>query len=116
MQRYEYQVIPAPRRAEKMRGAKTPADRFAVTLSTVMNQMGRDGWEYLRADCLPTEERAGWTKRTLVEHHVLVFRRELASEVVRAPSIVTEAPETFAAPAANAPEGATPPIGPARAG
>ena len=29
MQTYEYKVVPAPARSEKVRGAKTPADRFA---------------------------------------------------------------------------------------
>ncbi|MGB2891523.1 MAG: DUF4177 domain-containing protein, partial [Albidovulum sp.] len=47
MQTYEYKVVPAPARSEKVRGAKTPADRFAQTLATVMNDLARDGWEYV---------------------------------------------------------------------
>lgn len=113
MQLFEYQVIAAPRRGEKLRGAKTPTDRYAAALAAVMNQMGRDGWEYVRAEALPSEERAGWTKRTVVEHHVLVFRRPVSTH---APALhAVAAAEPFTAPAANAPEGATPPIGPARA-
>lgn len=101
--RYEYHVVAAPSKGEKLRGAKTPTDRYAVALATVMNQMGRDGWEYVRAESLPSEERAGWTKRTTVYHHVLVFRRPVGDMVVEVVS-------------ANSPEGVTPPIGPARAG
>ncbi len=107
---YEYQVIPAPRRGEKLRGAKTPTDRFSHTLATLMNQMGRDGWEYVRAEALPSEERSGWTKRTVVEHHVLVFRRTVSSH---APAVHAVS-EPVAVPLTNAPEGTTPPIGPAR--
>lgn len=98
--RYEYQVVAAPKKGEKLRGAKTPSDRYAAALATIMNQMGRDGWEYVRSDALPSEERSGWTKRTMVYHHVLVFRRALA--------------ETAPAPIATMPEGVTPVVGPAR--
>lgn len=79
MQTYEYKVVPAPARSEKVRGAKTPADRFAQTLATVMNDLARDGWEYVRADTLPSEERTGLTKRMTVYHSVLVFRRATAA-------------------------------------
>jgi hypothetical protein len=58
MTQFEYKVVPAPAKGEKVRGAKTTADRFAVTLTGVMNDLGREGWEYLRADTLPCEERA----------------------------------------------------------
>ncbi len=72
---YEYKVVPAPSRGEKAPGAKTPADRFAHALSGTINQFARDGWEYVRADTLPSEERTGLTRRTTVYHSVLVFRR-----------------------------------------
>ena len=72
---YEYKVIPAPTRGEKARGAKTPADRFALTLTNLMNEMGADGWEYIRADTLPAEERAGLTRKVTVYQNLLVFRR-----------------------------------------
>ncbi len=37
--------------------------------------MSAEGWEYVRADVLPSEERSGLTGRTTVYHNVLVFRR-----------------------------------------
>ena len=52
---YEYKVVPAPQKGEKAKGAKTTADRFAVALTSLMNQLGRDGWDYVRADTLPCE-------------------------------------------------------------
>ncbi|WP_246026793.1 DUF4177 domain-containing protein [Paracoccus luteus] len=77
MQSFEYTVIPAPGRGEKVRGAKTGAERFSYALLTEMNRMAANGWEYVRAETLPCEERSGLTSRTTVYHNVLVFRRAL---------------------------------------
>ncbi|MBM3604838.1 MAG: DUF4177 domain-containing protein [Alphaproteobacteria bacterium] len=72
---YEYSVIPAPNRSEKIRDAKTSSDRYAVTITAELNRMAGEGWEYLRADVLPSEERSGLTGRTITYHNLLVFRR-----------------------------------------
>jgi hypothetical protein len=116
MQRYEYHVVPAPRRGEKARGAKTTEERFALALTRLMNDLGRDGWDYLRADTLPCEERAGLTGKTTAFQHMLIFRRML--EPVQAAPAQAGAPPhpaqplAIAAPpvAAPAPEGSAPPI------
>lgn len=104
MQVYEYRVVPAPNRGEKARGVKTPPDRFAHALTSLLNDMARTGWEYLRADTLPSEERTGFTKRTTVYHSVLVFRR---STLARAET-ETEAPRRLLT--ADQPEGKAPPL------
>ncbi|MTH36245.1 DUF4177 domain-containing protein [Paracoccus limosus] len=98
MSSYEYNVIPAPARAEKAKGARTGIDRFAATLSDVLNDMARDGWEYVRAETLPAEERSGLTSRSTVYHNVLIFRRALASDVGAAPRIESRPAEPPAAP------------------
>jgi hypothetical protein len=77
MQRYEYRVMPAPRKADKVKGAKTTEDRFAASLTAVMNELGAQGWEYLRADTLPCEERTGLTGSKTTFQTLLVFRRPL---------------------------------------
>lgn len=102
MQRHEYKVVPAPNRGEKARGLKTPADRFANALASLMNEYARDGWEYLRAETLPSEERSGFTKRTTVYHAVLVFRRALPDEAAE------EAPRKLLT--AETPAGKAPPV------
>lgn len=76
---YEYKVVPAPTRGRKAAGVKTPEARFALGFEEVLNEMGRDGWEYLRADILPSEERQGLTSSHTVYRSVLVFRREIAT-------------------------------------
>ena len=73
---YEYRVVPAPRIAAKEKGAQTTDARFAVTLTRLMNELGADGWEYLRAETLPCDERRGLTGRFETTQHILVFRRE----------------------------------------
>ncbi len=95
---YEYRVIPAPVKGTKAKGAKTAQDRFALTLQEVMNTMGADGWEFQRAEALPSEERSGLTGTKLVPHNMLVFRRARAGGVADfSPKLMTHA--VAAAPA-----------------
>lgn len=72
---YEYKVVPAPLRGLKAKGIKTSEDRFAHALQTAMNTLAADGWEYLRADTLPSEQRQGMMSKTTVYQNMLVFRR-----------------------------------------
>jgi Domain of unknown function (DUF4177) len=112
MQRFEYKVVPAPTRGEKVRTAKTGADRFAHALSQIMNALGRDGWDYVRADTLPSEERTGFTGRTTVYHNMLVFRRSLPDAVDASPTyppLSADAPLRIAVTEA----GTAPRLGPA---
>lgn len=125
MQRYEYRVVPAPRKGEKVRGLKTVEERFAYALTTMMNKMGVEGWEYQRADALPCDERVGLTGSKTVFQNVLVFRRpaaevgcELVETTTATPLRLTaaEAPMPVTAPvlgAASQPAGTAPALGPA---
>jgi hypothetical protein len=79
MQRFEYKVIPAPKRGEKARGVKTTEDRFAYALTHLLNDLGAEGWEYVRADALPCEERVGFTGTKTTFQNVLVFRRMIGA-------------------------------------
>jgi hypothetical protein len=72
---FEYKVVAAPRKGVKAKGASSPEDRFAHALATVMNEQAKDGWEYLRTDTLPMEERKGLTGKRTVYQNMLVFRR-----------------------------------------
>ncbi|WP_185968435.1 DUF4177 domain-containing protein [Paracoccus sp. M683] len=76
--RYEYTVIPAPAKGDKAKGAKTPTDRFALSLTAELNRMAAEGWDYVRAETLPSEERSGLTGRSTIYHNLLVFRRASA--------------------------------------
>ena len=124
----EYRVVPAPKRGVKAKGAKTGEERFAAALSEVMNALGAEGWDYVRSDVLPCEERQGLTGRATVYHTVLVFRRAVAEagewtgpvvagpvvagpvmSPAALPAFLTPAPRTEAPPLINP----APPLGPA---
>lgn len=81
---YEYKVLPAPDRGTKARGVKTPEERFSLSLEKLMNELGAEGWEYQRAETLPSVERTGLTGSTTNWRHVLVFRRAVHDGTVAA--------------------------------
>jgi hypothetical protein len=97
---FEYKVVPAPLRGTKAPGVKTNEDRFALSLETAMNDLAADGWEYLRADTLPSEQREGLMSKTTVYQNMLVFRRAKASNA--APKMKAQRP-TPAAPSVTPP-------------
>ncbi|MDQ1848585.1 DUF4177 domain-containing protein [Gemmobacter fulvus] len=120
MLHYEYKVVPAPKRGEKQRGLKTTEDRFAQTLTQLMNTLGREGWEYLRAEALPCEERVGFTGKSTSYQNLLIFRRALtaaAAQVtpqVAAPVAAAADPAAPRLGAAQTEPGAAPAVGPVR--
>ena len=131
MQRFEFKVIPAPRRGEKSRGAKTTEDRFALALTNLMNRLGAEGWDYVRADVLPCDERSGLTGTKTSFQNMLVFRRALPAAAAAPqaeaepkpalPVLVADAAEPAPQPlpalrlgAAEPPSGPSNPIGPAK--
>jgi hypothetical protein len=83
-------VVPAPNRAAKVKGAKGTEQRFAHALSQIMNELAAEGWEYLRTDTLPCEERTGLTRKTSTFQNMLVFRRRVG-EAAEAPAEVPAA-------------------------
>jgi hypothetical protein len=104
MSGYQYKVVAAPKRGTKVRGIKTTEDRFAYTLQELMNQHGAEGWEYLRADTLPCEERVGLTGRTTHFQNMLVFRKPIAAKPETLAPVLAEKPATAAAAPLAAPD------------
>ena len=78
MTHYEYKVLPAPRHGQKGKGVKGAEARFSHALQGLMNTHAADGWEFQRAETLPSEERSGLTSSTTTYRNVLVFRRPLS--------------------------------------
>lgn len=99
---FEYRVIPAPKKGAKAKGVKGAENLFANTLQDLMNELGREGWEYQRTDSLPSQERSGLTKTSTVQRSMLVFRRIVDAAPVEkgAPTISA----TSATPATDVPE------------
>lgn len=94
---YEYKVVPAPEKGTKAKGVKAPEARFALMLQDVMNQHAAEGWEYQRAETLPSQERAGLASSATVFRNVLVFRKPVETDAPQAQiEQVTEAAEDAA--------------------
>ena len=90
MTHYEYKATPAPTRGTKAKGVKTTADRFALTLTDALNEQSADGWEFVRAETLPCEERSGLTSKTTSFQHLLIFRREVEEIDLSDETVATE--------------------------
>ncbi|MGD1882461.1 MAG: hypothetical protein ACFB11_09085 [Paracoccaceae bacterium] len=75
MSTYEYKVVPAPNKGIKAKGVKTGEERFALAIQELVNEMSAEGWEYQRAETLPSIERAGLTGSTTEWRNLLIFRR-----------------------------------------
>lgn len=117
MPRYEYKVVPAPTKGRKVKGVKTPEARFALAVEELMNRMGAEGWEYQRADLLPSDERSGLTGSTVNWRNLLVFRRLREGEaeafqprLIEAPDPTVPAPPLPGAPAAWPADPQEPPL------
>lgn len=90
---YDYKVVPAPTKGQKARGVKTPEARFANTVEQALNSLALEGWEFLRAETLPSEERQGLTHTATTFRSILVFRRpQQPAEAASLPLLALEAP------------------------
>ncbi len=78
MQSHEYLALPAPSRSPKIKGLKTPTERYAHQITSLLNELAAEGWEFWRSECLPSEERKGLTGTMTVQNHLLIFRRPSA--------------------------------------
>jgi hypothetical protein len=80
MPRYEYKVVAAPSKGIKGKGIRGAEARFSFALQELMNGMAGYGWEYQRAETLPSVERSGIAGTTTEWRNVLVFRRPRAGD------------------------------------
>lgn len=104
---HEYKVVPAPLRVARVKGLKTTPERFAHLLTEALNAVAAEGWEYVRTESLPCEERKGLTGTRTTTQAVMIFRRELPGAGQR-PAIpaappVREVPGPEVEPARRAP-------------
>ena len=108
MQAYEYKVVPAPAKGTKAKGVRSPEGRFSNSIELLLNEMAAGGWEFQRAELLPSTERSGLTGSTTNWRNVMVFRRSVAAE---APAM-DEADQLAAAAAQPAPAEEGPTLAP----
>ena len=103
MTHYDYKVVPAPKRAKKVKGVRGPEDLFAMTMTDAINEVARQGWEYVRAEHLPAEAPGGWFRSAKAgEQTVLVFRRARETLGPRLASVRPEPDADIPAPTLSA--------------
>lgn len=106
MSRFEYKVVPAPKKGRKVKGVRSPEGMFSHVLQELMNELAEKNWEYQRAEMLPSIERSGLASTTTEWRHVLVFRRVVTD------TVADFAPELLPPPAEAAPENVADPAEP----
>ncbi len=82
MERYEYQVVKTPSKSTKYKGMEKGADTFAQTLMDGMNELARDGWQFVRTEVM-MEERRSIFGNSRVNHDYMIYRRSLRSNGMR---------------------------------
>lgn len=91
---YEYKTVGGPERGTRKRGCKTASDRVAAAMQDLIQHEAMEGWEYLRTDLLPVEERQGLFGRRQTMHcSVLVFRRPVPGRLAAEREIHAPAPQ-----------------------
>lgn len=81
MGRYEYNVIPTPRRAKRAKGFKSEPARFANVITEVINEQAASGWEYIKSETFPMEAKTSMFKSRIETFQTLMFfRREIETE------------------------------------
>jgi hypothetical protein len=98
MPTYEYKVVPAPTKGVKAKGVKTAEARFSHAVQELMNTLATDGWEYQRAETLPSTERSGLTSTTTEWRNLLVFRRPRENDATAFTPELLPPPEAIADP------------------
>jgi hypothetical protein len=101
--RFEYKCVGGPERPKRLRGAWSRSDRVALAMQDIISAEAVEGWEYLRTDLVPVEEKPGFFSRTHEVHRaVLVFRRESDTARTARPALAPAARSLAAAPEPDA--------------
>ncbi len=84
MRRYEYKVVPVPAKCMSSKGLAPEYDPASQTVEAVLNDLGLQGWEYVRTDRM-TLQRPGILGRGEVTREMMVFCRPPVAQAYRAP-------------------------------
>lgn len=118
MSKFEYRAVPAPTRGTKAKTAKSAEERFALSITDTLNEMAAEGWEYVRAETLPCDERKGLTGTQTTYQNILIFKRfKQATQPLPLDARTTSRPlpvEPETPPAPAAPRAVSEPVVPRR--
>lgn len=90
MAQFEYKVVPVPTRPERFKGKSKGDDAYALTIAGLMNEHGRDGWQYVRTDTLTQRGMTWFFGGVRRQRELLVFSRATVPLVTRPKPIETD--------------------------
>lgn len=99
---YTYKTVAAPRRLKRVKGVKGQDALLSHSVAELIAAEAAQGWEYLRADTFPVEEKGGmFSKPVVTERALLVFRKPVAVQQARpaAAEHVQQTPQPAVPPA-----------------
>lgn len=79
MERFEYKLVATPCESEKYQGLTKADDAFAQTLGDGMNELGREGWQFMRTESVTEKRRGLFFIKKQRERNYMVYRRALRS-------------------------------------
>ena len=114
---YQYKTVAAPRRLKKVKGVKGKDALLAHAVEELIAVEAAQGWEYLRADSFPVEDKGGmFSKPVVTERAVMIFRKAIAAQQPVARPQAAPAPQPIAQQPAPQPAAhQAPPAQPQRA-
>jgi hypothetical protein len=73
---FEFKTVAAPRRVKKVKGVKGRNESLAAMVEAIIHDESAGGWDYVRTDIFPIEEKPSWfSSHAEVHKGVMVFRR-----------------------------------------
>ncbi len=79
MERFEYCLVEAPKKSSKYKRSSKSDDMFAHTVMDGMNELAREGWQFLRTETMYERRRTGFFIGKPRVHEYMVYRRALRS-------------------------------------
>jgi len=77
MERFEYKLIKVPQKSNRYSGLKDLNDSFALTLMDSINDVAKDGWQFLRKEVLTETKWPSFFGQRTTSHEYLIYRRQL---------------------------------------
>jgi hypothetical protein len=91
VERYEYQVVSTPTKRIKFKGLKKTDDAFALTLTENINELAREGWQFVLSETIAETSRSFFGKTRRQERDFMVYRRALRSNGMSVSEVVAPA-------------------------
>ena len=77
MKKFEYKLVPTPRRSRRFSGLKPGGDSYAHTVEQDINYLAMEGWEFMRTEMMVKKTTGVSFFKSARPTEYMVFRRLL---------------------------------------